>query len=1204
MILTNPLGATVSNHIDTYPTPLNLTYLWGFGSLAGIALGVQIVSGVLLAMHYAAEVHIAFNSVEHIMRDVVGGWVLRYIHANGASMFFIVVYTHMFRGLYYGSYFQPRANLWYSGVIIFVAMMATAFMGYVLPWGQMSFWGATVITNLFSAIPEVGTSIVQLLWGGFSVDNPTLNRFFSLHYLLPFVIAGLALLHLILLHQPGSNNPLGVSSIYDRVPFYPYFYVKDLFGFCIFVLIFSFFVIYAPNYMGHPDNYIEANPLVTPAHIVPEWYFLPFYAILRTVPDKLGGVVLMFLAIVILALLPVVDTSVFRSTFFKPLNIWLFWYFFGDSVSLGWIGQEIVESPFIEMGIFVTVSYFGYFIPGLSFMGFLENKIITSTLRFGAFWDMTPIYDRLPIWNLLGDPSLLDRSLELRATDKLYTPSAKMPKDYISDVKSVVFDFFMINLGGIQVIFLATFILFLGFFFKKTGFFTKFLNKISAIYLVLIALTFTFTIGDKNGWVPTLKLWSPYFGTIFHDCFFIGVTVLFSIFFYGIADRFFIATSYELEYPILLFFFYIAAILVISVNTLIEFVLAIEIITLGSYAFAAYDRKSKFSTYGGVQYFIIGSIPSVLLILSIALIYKTWGTFVYNELAGLLWNYSENVINNSQDLRIFMLVEPSTLKHYEYLANIVKRMDTCFGLYFLDYVNRDNFIKALSLKDPFVSISPESPLFDLTRHELIEKDGWHFMSFYSFFWRYLSEFIRTNRLEFLSLFDRQTIDSLYEPNSSILKHSSDEIQWLLENYPSYYGFEYKIPKILRIHGNLPHSLAFADGKFNWVEHLYRDERLYMKVHAIHFNIESIKKLNEQFASNLIYPMHIGQYFNRIECMKVAPQNMYMSEAFQTLETNTVRILQEDNVNFAKWDLEALMTLEYNYSTVTVLSLLLLLTNFLFKLTAAPFQFWAPAIYGRIPVASVTFLSIFSKGLIFFAFLKMFAIFFSSYKIIIAPLFIICGVLSVLFGMIGAFTEKGIKRFFVYSSMGHVGFMLVALSISSFSGISAVFHYLPVYIITSFLMWFVLLQMGVRNNNITHFANLRILNRELAIAFAVVVFSMSGIPPLGGFFVKLDILIALMEDSHFYTNYILLFFTVASFFYYLRIIKIIFFEDIEKENAIVSTSNISLTMNKGRYAEERQWLIIILFLILVLYSFVVNKALIDLEMEALKSIITQ
>lgn len=381
MFVKNPLAAVVSNHVDGYPTPINLSYLWGFGALSLTALVTQIVSGILLAMHYAPEVHLAFISVEHIMRDVKGGFVLRYIHANGASMFFIVVYIHMFRGLYYGSYFQPRSLLWYSGIILFFLMMATGFMGYVLPWGQMSFWGATVITNLFSAIPGIGQSIVQLLWGGFSVDNPTLNRFFSLHYCLPFIIAAVALLHMILLHIPGSNNPLGIDSIYDRVPFYPYTYVKDLFLFFGFVWIFSFFVIYAPNYLGHPDNYIEANPLVTPAHIVPEWYYLPFYAVLRTIPDKLGGVLLMGIAIVILAILPVVDTSSFRSNYFKPLNIWLFWFFFADSLALGWIGQEIVESPFIETSYFVTSAYFLYFIPLLTVFGLLENAIINLSVR-------------------------------------------------------------------------------------------------------------------------------------------------------------------------------------------------------------------------------------------------------------------------------------------------------------------------------------------------------------------------------------------------------------------------------------------------------------------------------------------------------------------------------------------------------------------------------------------------------------------------------------------------------------------------------------------------------------------------------------------------------------------------------------------------------------------------------------------------------
>ena len=378
-IVRNPLIAVVANHLDAYPTPVNLSYLWGFGSLSGIALLVQIITGVFLAMHYAPEVHLAFTSVEHIRRDVRGGAVLRYIHANGASRFFIVVYTHRFRGLYYGSYFQPRASLWYSGVLIFFLIRAAGFMGYVLPWGQISFWGATVITNLFSAIPGIGGSIVQLLWGGFSVDNPTLNRFFSFHYLVPFLIAAVVFLHLILLHQSGSNNPLGVLSIYDRISFYPYFYVKDLFGLFIFILVFSFFVIYAPNYMGHPDNYIEANPLVTPAHIVPEWYFLPFYAVLRTIPDKLGGVALMGIAIIILLLLPVVDTSYFRSNYFKAINLSLFWFFLGTSCCLGWIGQEIVESPFIETAVFVTTSYFGFFLI-LPLVGFRQNSILDTSI--------------------------------------------------------------------------------------------------------------------------------------------------------------------------------------------------------------------------------------------------------------------------------------------------------------------------------------------------------------------------------------------------------------------------------------------------------------------------------------------------------------------------------------------------------------------------------------------------------------------------------------------------------------------------------------------------------------------------------------------------------------------------------------------------------------------------------------------------------
>jgi quinol-cytochrome oxidoreductase complex cytochrome b subunit len=294
-------------------------------------------------------------------------------------MFFIVVYTHRFRGLYYGSYFQPRANLWYSGLLIFFLIMGTGFIGYVLPWGQISFWGATVITNLVSVVPIAGPTIVQTLWGGFSVDNPTLNRFFSFHYLLPFGIAGAVLLHLALLHENGSTNPLGIKVLNDRVSFYPYFYTKDLFAFFLFVT-------FAPNYLGHPDNYIEANPLVTPAHIVPEWYFLPYYAVLRTIPDKLGGVIGMLASILILAALPRVDTSVFRSMFFKPFHRTFFWFFVFNGLILGWIGQRPVETPFMEIGIFVSVFYFGYFRVILPFIGFLETTLIKTRLNYNNLY--------------------------------------------------------------------------------------------------------------------------------------------------------------------------------------------------------------------------------------------------------------------------------------------------------------------------------------------------------------------------------------------------------------------------------------------------------------------------------------------------------------------------------------------------------------------------------------------------------------------------------------------------------------------------------------------------------------------------------------------------------------------------------------------------------------------------------------------------
>jgi ubiquinol-cytochrome c reductase cytochrome b subunit len=372
----NDILAVVSNHLVDYPTSINTSYMYGFGSLAGLMLVVQILTGVFLAMHYTPHVDLAFASVEHIMRDVNNGWLIRYAHANGASFFFLVVYIHIARGLYYGSYMSPREHLWASGVLIFVLMMATAFIGYVLPWGQMSFWGATVITNLFSAIPVVGESIVQWLWGGFSVDNATLNRFFSLHYLLPFAIAGLALVHLVLLHQNGSTNPLGIESNVDKISFYPYFYVKDLLGFVTLMALFTFFVYFQPNTLGHPDNYIPANPMVTPAHIVPEWYFLPFYAVLRSIPDKLGGVLAMGGAIVMLLIMPWLNTSEVRSSAFRPIYRKLFWFLLADFLILGWIGQNEVETPYVEVGQLATIIYFGFFLVLVPGLGKLESMLM------------------------------------------------------------------------------------------------------------------------------------------------------------------------------------------------------------------------------------------------------------------------------------------------------------------------------------------------------------------------------------------------------------------------------------------------------------------------------------------------------------------------------------------------------------------------------------------------------------------------------------------------------------------------------------------------------------------------------------------------------------------------------------------------------------------------------------------------------------
>ncbi|MDQ2105173.1 cytochrome b [Azospirillum isscasi] len=372
-----PIFTMLDHEYNQYPMPRNVNYLWAFGAIAGIMLVIMIATGLVLAMQYAANTHIAFESVERIMRDVNYGWLLRYVHANGASMFFIAVYIHMFRGLYYGSYKAPREILWILGVLILLAMMATAFMGYVLPWGQMSFWGATVITNLFSAFPLVGDPIVTWLWGGFSVDNPTLNRFFALHFLLPFVLLGLVVLHTAALHVSGSNNPLGIDpkGPQDTVPFNPYVTVKDGFAVVVFLIFYAAFVFFAPNYLGHPDNYIPANPLVTPAHIVPEWYFLPFYAILRAIPDKLGGVLAMFGAIAVLAALPWLDTSKVRSCKFRPIYRQFFWILAIDALVLGYAGAMPAEGVWLLVARIGTAYYFFHFLILLPLLGKLERPL-------------------------------------------------------------------------------------------------------------------------------------------------------------------------------------------------------------------------------------------------------------------------------------------------------------------------------------------------------------------------------------------------------------------------------------------------------------------------------------------------------------------------------------------------------------------------------------------------------------------------------------------------------------------------------------------------------------------------------------------------------------------------------------------------------------------------------------------------------------
>jgi ubiquinol-cytochrome c reductase cytochrome b subunit len=377
-----PLPRLVHDSFVSYPVPRNLNYAYTFGGILTIMLVVQILTGVVLAMHYAASTATAFSSVEKIMRDVNWGWLIRYMHMNGASFFFIAVYLHIGRGLYYGSYKAPRELLWILGCLIFLLMMATAFMGYVLPWGQMSFWGATVITGFFTAFPIIGEWIQQLLLGGFAVDNPTLNRFFSLHYLLPFMIAGVVILHVWALHVTGQTNPTGIEVKHksDTLPFTPFATVKDAFAMLLFLAVFAYFIFYIPNYLGHPDNYIEADPLKTPAHIVPEWYFLPFYAILRAITfnigpidSKLGGVLAMFGAVLVLFVIPWLDTSKVRSAVYRPWYKMFFWLFVVNALFLGWLGSRPAEGWYIPAMQVSTLYYFAFFLVIMPLLGLFET---------------------------------------------------------------------------------------------------------------------------------------------------------------------------------------------------------------------------------------------------------------------------------------------------------------------------------------------------------------------------------------------------------------------------------------------------------------------------------------------------------------------------------------------------------------------------------------------------------------------------------------------------------------------------------------------------------------------------------------------------------------------------------------------------------------------------------------------------------------
>nr|YP_009918664.1 cytochrome b [Metschnikowia colocasiae]QMJ95700.1 cytochrome b [Metschnikowia colocasiae] len=369
----NPYLALANSYLMDSPQPSSMNYWWNTGSLLGLCLVIQMASGMFLAMHYSSNIELAFDSVEHIMRDVNGGWLMRYIHANGASFFFMCMYTHMGKALYYGSYKSPRVLVWSMGVMMFMLTMATAFMGYCTCYGQMSHWGATVMTNLLSAMPFMGSDLVPFMWGGFSVSNPTIQRFFALHFLLPFMLAALVVMHLIALHMHGSSNPVGMTGNLDRMPMHSYFMFKDLMTVFVFLLMFSLFVFFSPNTLGHSDNYMPGNPMVTPASMVPEWYLLPFYAMLRSMPDKLGGVMAMFSAMLMLLMLPMTDRSVMRGNTFKVLSKFSFYLFVFNFLLLGNLGQLHVEVPFIVLGQFATIYYFTYFMILVPVMSSMEN---------------------------------------------------------------------------------------------------------------------------------------------------------------------------------------------------------------------------------------------------------------------------------------------------------------------------------------------------------------------------------------------------------------------------------------------------------------------------------------------------------------------------------------------------------------------------------------------------------------------------------------------------------------------------------------------------------------------------------------------------------------------------------------------------------------------------------------------------------------